>query len=184
MLNNISGIYCILNIKTNKAYIGSAVNISKRWILHLHQLRKNKHYNKYLQNSWNKYGEENFKFEILEYCNKEELLTKEQFWIDWLSPKYNRALIAGSRLGVKLSDGTKLKLSLLHKGKPKSEEHKLKIKQQDKSYNRNKNKWPHIDGYKCKCMECKDTRNFIGREYRSKQKTFIPEIMKGFQYAI
>lgn len=43
-----SGVYAITNTATGKRYIGSAVNIKKRWREHLHNLRKNKHHSKKL----------------------------------------------------------------------------------------------------------------------------------------
>ena len=66
-----SGIYKILNIINNKIYIGSAVNIDRRWSEHKSLLTNNKHHSKYLQNSFNKYGTENFLFEVVEKfsCN-------------------------------------------------------------------------------------------------------------------
>ena len=60
------GIYCIINIKNNKRYIGSSIDIEQRFKQHLYSLSKNKHYNKHLQLSFNKYGENNFIFEIME----------------------------------------------------------------------------------------------------------------------
>ena len=54
----ISGIYKIQSIiKPERCYIGSAVNIQKRWRDHKRELRNNKHSNKKLQNHCNKYGE-------------------------------------------------------------------------------------------------------------------------------
>ena len=50
----------------NKCYIGQTKNFKKRISGHKHLLNKNKHENPHLQNSWNKYGEENFKFEIID----------------------------------------------------------------------------------------------------------------------
>jgi group I intron endonuclease len=82
----ISGIYCIQNKVNGKKLVGQSVNISKRWKNgHLSLLENNKHYNKHFQNSWNKYGEENFEFKILEICeNKKEILDeKEKYWIEF-----------------------------------------------------------------------------------------------------
>jgi len=62
---NNSGIYLIINLQNNKFYVGSAINVRKRKNKHLQQLRKNKHDNQYLQNSFNKYGENNFVFLLL-----------------------------------------------------------------------------------------------------------------------
>lgn len=83
MNDNIKGIYQIKNVVNNKFYIGSSNNIPIRWRQHKNHLNKNKHYNKYLQNSWNKYGQENFKFEIIELVDDEDLLfSAEQKWMN------------------------------------------------------------------------------------------------------
>jgi hypothetical protein len=59
------------------------VNIDRRLKEHKNELRKNKHFNPYLQNAWNKYGEKNFKFEIIETIHDiKQLLTREKEWID------------------------------------------------------------------------------------------------------
>lgn len=60
------GIYRILNTINNKFYIGSSVNLRKRLYEHRRLLRLGKHENYHLQNAFTKYGEENFKFEIIE----------------------------------------------------------------------------------------------------------------------
>ena len=96
-----SGIYKIINVINNKIYIGSASNIENRFATHKNSLRNNKHHSIYLQRSWNKYGDLNFNFEIIEYCEKLELLNREQYYLDTLNPEYNICKIAGSCLGVK-----------------------------------------------------------------------------------
>ena len=53
----ICGIYCIENIINHKKYIGQSQNVFRRMYNHKNLLRNNKHHNSYLQNSWNKYGE-------------------------------------------------------------------------------------------------------------------------------
>lgn len=77
-----SGIYCIENISTNKKYIGQSVNIKYRWTKHMHELNSNSHYNDYLQKAWNKYGENDFKFYVLEYCTSNKLDEKEIYYIN------------------------------------------------------------------------------------------------------
>jgi len=125
-----SGIYKITCTATNKIYVGSAINLSKRKNNHFHSLKKNKHENSYLQNSFNKYGESFFIFETLEIVQKDNLIICEQKWIDVLKEQYelyNLNMIAGSFLGRKHTDETKKKLSVFRTGQKVSEEVKLKI---------------------------------------------------------
>lgn len=81
-INNVCGIYIIRNILNNNFYIGSTKNLLYRKNTHFNELRKNKHSNRYLQNAFNKYSEENFIFEVIELCEINERLDKEQMWLD------------------------------------------------------------------------------------------------------
>jgi len=116
-MENKIAIYKIINIINNKVYVGSSKNINKRKSRHFCDLRDNKHSNKHLQNSYNKYGKNNFKFEIIEYIdNENKLLEREQYWIDKLNVcdknfGYNISKIAGSNLGNKHSEETKQRIS-------------------------------------------------------------------------
>ena len=65
-MNNVSGVYKIVCNNNNKFYIGSSININKRFNEHKNLLRQNKHTNIYLQKCWNRYGEQNFRFKIVE----------------------------------------------------------------------------------------------------------------------
>lgn len=126
-MKNISGIYQIRNKIDNKIYIGSAINLKRRKGQHFHKLIKNKHCNKYLQFSFNKNGKDNFLFEIIEYTKKENLIEREQYYIDILNPEYNVCKIAGNNLGLIHSEETKTKLSEINKGKKLSNETKQKM---------------------------------------------------------
>lgn len=83
-MEKISGIYAIVHIESNRYYVGSAVDIYKRWSEHKSELLKNYHDNQRLQNFWNKYGKDAFEFKILEVVAKlADLLIREQYWIDY-----------------------------------------------------------------------------------------------------
>lgn len=97
----LSGIYLIVNILNNKVYIGSSCNTRNRWRLHVNQLNNNKHHSIILQRAWNKYSSEQFVFTIFENCEPDQLLIREQYWIDILKPEYNICKTAGSPLGHK-----------------------------------------------------------------------------------
>jgi group I intron endonuclease len=98
-----TGVYKIRNLITDDCYVGSAAySFNKRWNTHKHQLKNNKHHSIILQRAWNKYGEKNFKFEIIECCEPSDCLVKKQHYLDNLKPKYNIHLNAESPLGRKL----------------------------------------------------------------------------------
>lgn len=82
-MNKVSGVCTITNKVTGKLYIGESLDIYRRWHdEHIPQLRKNRHYNKELQNDFNKYGEENFSFEVLErYSGNDTISTKARILI-------------------------------------------------------------------------------------------------------
>ncbi len=125
---SVSGIYLITNLLDNKHYVGSAVNIQKRWGYHKQDLRKNRHINKHLQHAWNKYGEAVFRFEILETTpDSADLITIEQYYLDWLEPEYNVLKIANNRLGVKHSLEARARMSAAHTGHVASDETKAKM---------------------------------------------------------
>jgi len=125
-----SGIYKLISKHSEEFYIGSSQNLRKRELDHYSLLRNNKHPNRYLQNVWNKYSD--IYFEIVEECLIDNLIVREQYYIDTLLPKYNLRPIAESNKGWKMSEKAKLKLSIANKGKTISEEHKKAISEKNK----------------------------------------------------
>jgi group I intron endonuclease len=76
------GVYMIHCVPAETVYIGSSVNVPKRWICHKAMLRGGWHPNRYLQRSWAKYGEASFVFTLLSTPTRERLLQIEQLFID------------------------------------------------------------------------------------------------------
>ena len=108
-----SGIYMIKNMINGKVYIGQAVNIDKRWHDHINELNGNRHNNKHLQRAWNKDGANNFIFNIVEECPKDELNDREIYYIAQYKAhnmKYGYNKTYGGE-GVKPTDEIKAKMS-------------------------------------------------------------------------
>lgn len=134
-------IYQIRNLVNNKFYIGSTQHsFNKRKGEHLAELRKNYHFNKHLQKSWNKYGEENFKFEVIEELvfpedyskdiTYEHVIGREMYYINLLNPEYNLIKeIRGGKLGRLMSDEEKLEIGKRFKGRKHTLESIKKIKE-------------------------------------------------------
>jgi len=116
------GIYQIRNLINGKIYIGSTNDFKRRHNEHQVELRGNRHHCKHLQNSWNKYGEDVFVFEILEKLdNVEKLIGVEQKYLDRFHPEYNITYDARSPArGMVVSDKTRKLLSKLQSGKNNS----------------------------------------------------------------
>lgn len=114
-----TGIYKIQStINSNRIYIGSAIDIKKRWNGHLRQLRSNCHHSKKLQNHVNKYGIDDLEFSIITACERDKLIINEQFFIDSYKPYFNCSPTAGNCNGIKRTEEHKKKISNKLKGCP------------------------------------------------------------------
>lgn len=93
-----SGVYQIVNVQTNERYIGSSRNVVSRKAQHLFELRNKRHRTIRLQEAYDRYGEDSFKFLVLEFVqtDRQRLFDREQYWIDLLNPEYNENKTAGS----------------------------------------------------------------------------------------
>lgn len=116
----VSGVYIIINIQTNKIYIGSSKNIYNRLHGHLSLLRSGRHHNKHIQSSFNIHGKDNFKCNILEVCSEEDRFDVEQVYINKYLPEYNKSFNVLANLGVSPSEESRAKASATLKLKYKS----------------------------------------------------------------
>ncbi len=95
MSTKISGIYEIKNLINGKRYIGQTSDLDYRWLHHRSDLKHQKHHSKHLQYAWNKYGEKNFIFVLIEKCPCFILDDREKYWIkklDTYNNGYNQDL--------------------------------------------------------------------------------------------
>lgn len=123
----IHGIYFIKNIVTNKYYVGSSLNIQKRFYQYLFLLKRGRCHSPKLQNSFNKHGETSFEFGLVESCEKDELRMKERYWIDFYNSVNN---------GYNCSNDTNCST----RGR------KMTQKQKEVISKRNKERWEKDDG--------------------------------------
>lgn len=135
----VCGIYKITNKVNGKIYIGQSIDIYRRWVQEKEGLC-----NSHLLNAFKKYGTDNFIFEILEECCIEELDEKEIYYISFYnsanpSKGYNKTF--GGQENHFLSDETKRKISVKHKGKHLSEIAKKKLSKLKKGIPTNQIPW-------------------------------------------
>lgn len=203
-INN-PGIYKITNIINNKFYIGSAFNIRKRYNGHLSAFINNRN-TKYLQRAYNKYGKNNFIFEILEYIQilpnetkkefrKRLVYEKEQFYLDTLlfaqeyirkennkfkELGYNLSPTANSVLGIQRSQEFKEKCRISSTGKKASKETREKLSTIHKGRKRGK----LLESTKLKLSEYAKSRNgsknpFYNKTHSIATRKILSEKRKG-----
>lgn len=156
--NNQSGIYKITNKTNGMFYIGSTKNFRKRYREHNSQLLKGSHINNYLQHSYNKYGKENFYFEVIEVVNDtENLIIVEQRYLDNLNAYDNKIgynvskqarsyVVSGEEhhhFGVPKTSEQKRKTSDSLMGHVQSKETKNRISKAVKGKNTGKDHWSY-----------------------------------------
>lgn len=135
------GVYAIRNIVNGKMYIGSTVNpFSKRFGCHRKRLRKGIHHSQHLQAAWNKYGEQNFSFEIIEIAEPELCREREGYYMalyKTLDPKYGYNVEIVNTNGItNASEETKKKLSAITKQQWKDGIHSNNSKKGKPSWNK------------------------------------------------
>ena len=109
------GVYKITNLKDGKIYIGSSINVENREYKHFWMLRRGTHDNNHLQNSFNRDGENNFTFTIIEECDVNQLIEREKCYINEYASNnsnygYNLAQVNDFRRNT-FNDEVKVKLS-------------------------------------------------------------------------
>lgn len=123
-----SAVYNITNTVNGNFYIGSSVRVRIRFYEHRHDLRKGIHHCAHLQRAWNKYGETNFRFEVVEQVEG-DLLAAEDRWLAEHHGKphcYNTGRVPGAAfLGRKHTDEAKAKVSKAQKERPRKRGYKL-----------------------------------------------------------
>lgn len=173
-----SGIYKIVNKVNGKYYVGSSKDMLDphfgRWYCHKRMLKNNEHNNIHLQRAYNKYGEKNFDFVILEQCapDRETLLAYEQKYLDIAKNEknkcYNLGFIAGN---VDYTKEVRKKISEANKNRIWKESSKEKLR--DK-----KQGTKHLEATKNKIRDAMigDKNHFFGKKHSESSKNKISEV--------
>lgn len=196
------GIYGIFNKKNGKKYYGSSSNIERRWIMHKRQLRNNNHHNLFLQRAWNKYGEDEFNFKIVEIysgSSEQELFQLEQIYLD-TCPEYNIGKNASGGDNLTKNPNKKLIIenitSSIHKRMSS-----MTAEEKKKKFSKPLEKNPNWKGGKsffyCKCGQkigygiklchkciCRkgDKNAFFGKKHSQKTKEILSQKRTGTYY--
>jgi len=112
-----SGIYLLTNLLNKDKYVGQSIDLGKRFTKYFNLSYLKNRNTLVISRALIKYGYANFSISILEYCDKDILNEKEQYYMDIIKPVYNTLKIAGSSSGYKHTQESKDKRSLNLKGK-------------------------------------------------------------------
>jgi hypothetical protein len=132
-----SGVYLWLHKASGKYYVGSSVDLRYRFYDYFSKSYFDKSGNTIIANSISKYGLEAFEFIILEFSGKEDVLSREQFFIDSLNPELNILKVAGCTSGFKPTVETRTKLSQAALGRIHTLETRAKIAESQKNNKNN-----------------------------------------------
>lgn len=124
-----AGVYQFINKLTGQSYVGSSINLSKRFRQYYSYsyISSSARGKSIICSSILKNGYSNFSLTILEYCKIDETINREQFYIDTIVPTMNILQMAGNSLGYNHTEEALAKMSEVKKGKIYSTEHKAKI---------------------------------------------------------
>ena len=135
-MEKICGIYKITNKINGKCYIGQSNDINRRW---RQELSPNAKLNPHLARAFEKYGIDNFEFEIIEECQREHLNEREQFYIEIyhsIDPNlgYNKTEGGDGNLGRHfiMSEEQKEKIRKANTGRKLTEEQLINIRESNK----------------------------------------------------
>lgn len=157
-----SGIYEFFNLENGKRYVGSSKDIYNRLHEHYHNLKNNKAYNKHFQSAWNKYGEDSFIYNILEFCSENIRFEREQYYIDVINPEYNLTNYVIANTDHEVSDECKKKISETLKKKYASGE--IKVYKQEHAWIKCYIYNIRTFKFECECKCLADAARLLGKK--------------------
>ena len=130
---NKSGIYLLTNLLNKDQYVGQSIDLGKRFTKYFTLSYLKNRNTLVISRALIKYGYANFSISILEYCDKDILNEREQYYMDIIKPVYNTLKIAGSSSGYKHTQETKQKLKLIQSNRTKHPVKGISIQVKDTS---------------------------------------------------
>jgi group I intron endonuclease len=96
---NKSGVFRLVNRINGKSYVGSSMSLSNTFSIYysLSSLKREVKGSIIIYRALLKYGYSNFSLDILEYCEKDVLIEREQYYIDLIKPEYNIKVVSYKR---------------------------------------------------------------------------------------
>lgn len=173
------GVYKITNKVNLKVYIGQSINIRTRWKDHINSLNRGNSHSILLQRAWNKYGQENFSFEILELCEEDMLDEIEIKYIniyDACNNGYN--IESGGNENKHLAEKTKQKIGHANRGRRHSEKSKRKMSESRTGENNGMYGKHHSDEAKQKMSEAKKGKPGTPRSDYQKERARLANLGK------
>ena len=167
----ICAVYKITNTITGDFYIGSSKNVKQRWADHKCKSTWNKCPNNPMYNDMNRYGVENFVFEVLEVVEPEKLKETEQKFIETLKPTYNRCYAKG--LNAERRKET-------HKKANRKYEKSDKRKKAKKEYNKEYHKTDKYKNYQKEYQQSDKYKNYqkeFYKEYHNQLCSYNGELL-------
>jgi hypothetical protein len=157
-----SGVYIWTNNITKSSYVGSSVNLNKRFSNYFSNLYLKKEAlksNSIIIKALLKYGYSNFSLSIIEYCEPELALNREQIYLDLLKPKYNILPKSNSSLGYKHTKESIEKIRLISKNRKFSKDTLLKLR-------KHLNELNSLKGFKVEVFDSETNSNYVFESIR------------------
>jgi group I intron endonuclease len=121
-----SGVYIIAHPETGRCYVGSSIDVARRWKRHDYELRNNKHHSRKLQSVCS----ERLEYSLVEIAEKENLTEAEQRWmerLDSVKNGFNVCPTAGTPSTLPKTDEHKARIGAAHRGRKRSDDAKARM---------------------------------------------------------
>lgn len=176
------GVYTIVCVATGLTYVGSSINIVRRWGAHRRALAKGNHHCERLQRAFNKYGDASFIFAVTEMAPANELIEAEQrHYRARQGSLANASFVAQSGMfGHNHSDSSRAAMSAARKGKKFSPEWRANMSRAKKGKIPRPPGWHHSAETRAKMSKSSlgSTVGMLGKQHSVETKAKMSDAAK------